>query len=280
MNFKKFSHIVLFVLTLSVYSQKKVSKGDGLFFSYAFQDAIVAYEEDISKGFKLSPKQYLNLADSYFKVENYEKATNIYLKLFAEDSIMGGHHLNKLLQGLGKRPDLSQVQNFLEREGVSFHKELLENGDFNTKLLASKAIEETKEVQIFNVASNSQSADFSPSFFEDFLLFTSGRPERNRKSYEPTGEAYLDIFKGEITENGQISGTEQFKEIAASDYHKATPYYSSDLNAIVYVLSNTFEGELEFDEKGKNALAIGIQRLDGEFNFLWRDLSTSFFYPF
>ncbi|MEO0571720.1 MAG: OmpA family protein [Bacteroidota bacterium] len=280
MNFKKYVHIILFALTLSIYGQNKKSKGDDFFFSYAFKDAIVAYENDLTKGFELSAKQYLNLADSYFKVENYERATKIYLQLFSKDSIMGSHHLNKLLQGLGKKADLTEVQEFLEDEGVAFHKELLENGDFNMKLLASNENGEANNVQIFNLESNSQSNDFSPSFFNDFLLFTSGRPTGKRKSYKPTGEAYLDIFRGTIAENGQISDIKPFKEVPDSDYHKATPYYSSDLNAILYVLSNTTEGELEFDENGKNALGIGIQKLNGGFNFLWRDLSTSFYYPF
>lgn len=272
--------IILLLLPILVCGQKKKSKGDDFFFSYAFKDAIVAYEEDLIKGYELSPKQYLNLADSYFKVENYEKATDIYLQLFSKDSIMGGHHLNKLLQGLGKKADLSQVKGFLEQEGVAFHKELLENGNFNIKLLTSQERMASNDVKVFNLAGNSNNADFSPSFYGDFLLFTSGRPMGKRKSYEPTGEAYLNIFSGKMDDNGQVSKVEPFKGVKDSDYHKATPYYSSELNAIFYVLSNTFEGELEFDENGKNALGIGIQKLEGKFGFLWRDLSTSFYYPF
>ncbi|MGD1944830.1 MAG: OmpA family protein [Croceivirga sp.] len=280
MDFKKYSHIALLLLPILIFGQGKKSKADNLFFSYSYQNAIVEYEKDLSKGFELSSNQYLNLADSYFKVGDYEKATEIYLQLFSKDSIMGSHHLNKQLQSLGKRADLAEVQGFLEREGVAFHKELLENGDFNMKLLASKKNTSSQEVQVFNLAGNSNNADFSPSFFGDSLLLTSGRSTGKRKSYEPTGESYLDIFKGQIESDGQVSTVEPFKEIKASDYHKATPYYSSKLNAILYVLSNTYEGELEFDENGKNALGIGIQKLEGGFNFLWRDLSTSFYYPF
>lgn len=280
MNSTKYILIILLTLVVSVYGQKKKSKGDDYFFSYAFQDAIVAYEEDISKGFELSPGQYLNLADSYFKVENYEKATDIYLQLFSKDSIMGGHHLNKLLQGMGKRANIEKVKDFLEHEGVAFHKELLENGDFNIKLLESPENTDSDAVRIFNLESNSGNADFSPSFYNEFLLFTSGRPNGKRKSYKPTGEAYLDIFQGKLGNAGQVSAVQPFNEIQKSDYHKATPFYANRLNAIFYVLSNTSDGQLEFDENGRNALGIGIQKLGGEFNFLWRDLSTSFYYPF
>jgi len=263
-----------------LYGQDIKSKGDDYFFSYAFQDAIVAYEKDISKGLELSQKQLLNLADAYFKTQDYQKATDMYLRLFARDSSIGGHHLNKLLQGLGREARIGEVKAFLERGGMAFHKELLENGDFNMKLLELNDEIDATKANIFNLESNSVNADFSPSFYGDHLLFTSGRPNGERKNYKPTGEAYLDIFQARIDENGQGLDTEPFGKVKSSDYHKATPFYANGLNAIFYVLSNTYEGELEFDDNGKNTLGIGIQRLGGSFNFLWRDLSTSFYYPF
>lgn len=282
MKFKKSIHIIVLALifAFSAHGQNRKWKGDDFFFSYAYKDAILAYENDIQKGFVPSSQQYLNLADSYFKEENYEKATKIYLQVFSADSTMGNYHLNKLLQGIGKNTNLVEVQAFLEREGVAFHKELLENGSFNMKLLSSDDMDTSSRTQVFNIEGNSPNSDFSPSFFEEHLLFTSGRSTTKRKKYGPSGESYLDIFKGEIQDNGQVSTIERFRGIPDSEYHKATPFYSNELNAILYVLSNTLEGELEFDDNGKNALGIGINRLDGRFNFLWRDLSTSFYYPF
>ena len=85
-----------------LHGQYKESRGEGYFFSYAYANAIAAYERDLQKGVSLSPRQYLNLADSYFKTNKFEKATDIYLELFAQDSIMEGYHLNMLLQGLGR----------------------------------------------------------------------------------------------------------------------------------------------------------------------------------
>lgn len=56
--------------------------------------------------------------------------------------------------------------------------------------------------------------------------------------------------------------------------------YSSGLNSVFYVLSNTQDGELAFDENGKNALAIAKQTIGGSYQLLLKDLSTSFYYPF
>ena len=68
--------------------------------------------------------------------------------------------------------------------------------------------------------------------------------------------------------------------VPESKFHTATPHYSKDLNAVFYIVSNSDKGKLTFDENGKNALAMGIARGDGSFNYLLRDLSTSFYYPF
>jgi len=69
-------------------------------------------------------------------------------------------------------------------------------------------------------------------------------------------------------------------KVTVLDYHKATPYYSEALNSVLYVLSNTENGDLKFDDNGKNTLAMGMQNIDGPFNMILSDLSTSFYYPF
>ena len=64
--------VILFFITCSVcFSQKKLTEGDELFFQYAYQKAIKAYEKDLVNGY-LGVEQYLNLADSYYQVGNFE----------------------------------------------------------------------------------------------------------------------------------------------------------------------------------------------------------------
>ena len=71
-----------------------------------------------------------------------------------------------------------------------------------------------------------------------------------------------------------------FTEIPKSIYHKATPFYSEELDGIFYVLSNADGEDLLYNKKGKNTLAIGSVNEKGTFQYLLRDLSTSFYYPF
>lgn len=259
-------------------AQEKKSKGDQYFFQYEYQKAIVAYEEEMVKG-TMTQQQFLNLADSYFNVDNYEKASEAYLELFKKDTLMDGFHYNKMLQSLSKTSNKERKEAFLATMSASFPRELMENMDFNEQMLQSESTDGLT-YEIFNLASNSPQTDFAPSFYDSKLLFSSGRDQDKKNMYAPGNEGYFKIYESKIQPNGKVTSIQPFHQIPKSKFHQATPYYSSKLNKILYVLSNTEGGELTFDPKGKNALAIGMQAIDGEFRLLLKDLSTSFYYPF
>ncbi|WP_350284987.1 OmpA family protein [uncultured Croceitalea sp.] len=278
---KPLTSLLIFFFGISaMLGQDRRSKGDDYFFEYSYKEAIEAYQSDINEGLVLSPNQELNLADSYFKTGAFEKATEIYLQYYTNDTVMNSHRFNKLLQGLSKTSKKERIQELLASEHNQLSNESKENAEFNNDLLNADNESEPLNFEVFNLGGNSPQGDFSPTFYNNGLLFTSGRPIAEKSKFKPTGEGYLDIFNADINADGQISNPQQFNEIQSSKYHKATPYYSKELNSIFYVLSNTDDDELEFDENGKNALAIGAQKIGGSFRFLWRDLSTSFYYPF
>ncbi|RIV73842.1 OmpA family protein [Flagellimonas aequoris] len=259
-------------------AQARKSKGDAFFFQYEYQKAIVAYEQELVNG-TLSEKQFLNLADSYFKVKNFKKASEAYLELFKKDTLMDGHHYNKMLQSLSKTSDKERKEAFLSTVAASFPKELMENMDFNEQMLQNES-KDSVTYKFFNLASNSPQTDFAPSFYNTKLLFSSGRDQDKRYMYAPGNEGYFKIYESKIQPNGQVTSIQPFHKIAKSKFHQATPYYSNKLNKVFYVSSNTEDAELVFDSKGKNALAIGMQAIDGGFQLLLKDLSTSFYYPF
>ncbi|WP_289644327.1 OmpA family protein [Maribacter aestuarii] len=90
----------------------------------------------------------------------------------------------------------------------------------------------------------------------------------------------MDIYIGNIEPSGNVSDVRPFSMIPESKFHESTPYFSDELDRFFYILSNTEEDEMAFDENGKNALAIGMVYEGGQFRFLLKDLSTSFYYPY
>lgn len=274
-----FSLVAFSCIGLVGYGQGKKSKGDDYFFQYQYDQAVMAYESEMLKG-TLTPEQFLNLAEAYFNIDNFQKASETYFELYEKEIPMGNHHFNKMLQSLSMTSSKNRIEAILATKFSNFETEFMENLGFNNQLLnGTNSISET-EFKIFNLNGNSPQSDFSPSFHSDKLLFSSGRSQDKKFRYVPTGEGYLNIYEGELSSDGQINAAMPFTGIPSSNYHKATPFYSEKLESIFYVLSNTQNGELAFDSNGKNSLAVGMQIKNGPHRMLLKDLSTSFYYPF
>ncbi|MEZ4968722.1 MAG: OmpA family protein [Flavobacteriaceae bacterium] len=276
----KFNFVAIFFIILSSFgfAQQKKSKGDILFFEYSYNKAIIEYQKELRES-KLSNTQYLNLADSYMKIGDYQKASEIYVTIFQKDTTMSSFHFNKMLQALSKTSEIEKVRAYLSTKKDDLAPELLENADFNYELISTNSNGEL-DFKIFNVSGNSPQADFSPAFYKGKLLFSSSRPDGTKRVYSPSGESYLNIYESNIEAQGNLKNPKVFKGIPSTNFHRATPYYAEELNYIFYVLSNADGEVMQFSENGKNALAMGRMDERGTFQFILRDLDTSFYYPF
>jgi len=278
MRTKNLLFILLLLTALVVEAQEINSKADKYFYSYAYKEAIAEYKKDIDNRKEISNLQFLNLADAYFNTGDYKNASEIYVDIHRKDSVMSNHRFNKMLQSLAKTSEMERVRAFLSTKSNSLSSELIENAEFNFNILESTNT--TTDFNIFNLSSNSPQSDFSPAFYKDKVLFSSGRPEKSKEEYGPSGESYLDIYVARIGRDGNAVNPNVFDKMPASKYHKATPFYANESKKIYYILSNSEDGQLSFNDKGKNALAIGMVYDSGFFAFLLKDLSTSFYYPF
>lgn len=272
--------LVFLTCFLTSHAQELNSKGDKYFYIYSYKEAIAEYQKDMANGKLITNLQFLNLADSYFRTGDYKSASKIYLDINKkQDSIMSDNRFNMMLQSLSKTSEPERVKAFMNSKRDELPTELVENAEFNFQLLEAST-GDSAQLEIFNANGNSSQNDFSPAFYKDKLLFSSSRPQKTKKVYEVTGDSYLDIYVAKIAESGRILNPNTFTDLPESKYHKSTPQYSEDMSRLYYILSNTEDGNLSFDDKGQNALAIGMSYDGGFFRFLLRDLSTSFYYPY
>ncbi len=271
--------VFLMAMAATSMAQDIKTNGDKYFYAYAYEDAIKEYRKQMQKGQLMTNHQFLNLADAYFKTNDYPNAVKLYLDIYKSDTIMSNNRFNNMLQSLAKTSELERVKAFLKSKSASLSNELMDNASFNYELLATENVD-TGGFFIFNLGVNSMQGDFAPTFYKDKLLFSSSRKSKGRKIYGPSGESYMDIYVARIGNDGKVLNPNPFQNIPVSEYHKATPYYAEELDRIFYVLSNEEDGELTFDDKGKNSLAIGMLYDNGFFRFVLKDLSTSFYYPY
>ena len=274
------TYIIFLFFTLFscfVIGQQPMTKADVLFFEYEYADAIAEYRREMVQK-PLTNQQYLNLADAYFQTGNFNDASETYFEVYKKDSTMSSHHFNKMLQAMTKTSGLDRTKAILATRTSEFSSELLENADFNFEIRTSDTI--ASNFKVFNVDGNSPQADFAPSFYEDRLLFTSSRQSSTKGVYEPSGESFFQIFIARTDNQGNYQIANPFTEIPNSNFHQATPYYSDQLKHLFYVSSNQEDGEMLFDENGKNSLAILMANQNGLSRFVLKNLSTSFYYPF
>ncbi|TMM58233.1 OmpA family protein [Maribacter algarum] len=273
-------NFILFFLLMVVVShaQEEMSKADKYFYMYAYEEAIAEYNKDMRDGKLITNHQFLNLADSYFRTGDYTNASRIYLDINKRDTIIDNHRFNKMLQSLSKTSEKERIKAFLNTKGDLLANELMENAEFNFELL--ETTKDPQKFEIFNINGNSPQGDFSPSFYKDKLLFSSGRPVKSKRIYGPSGESYYDIYVARIGQNGDVLNPNVFDRMPNTKFHKSTPFYAKELDKIFYILSNAEGDKLSFDDNGKNSMAIGMVYENGFFSFLLRDLSTSFYYPF
>ncbi len=268
----------LFVNSFS-FAQDKKSKGDDFFFEYKYPQAIVEYKKEKNEH-PLSKNQLLNLADSYLHTENYKNAADTYLEIYREDSEISTYHFNNMLQAMAKTSGQDRVKAFLATKTDVLSNELLENAQFNYELQESEKANDL-EYQIFNINANGPASDFSPSFYKDGkLLFTSTRSLKGNKKKGYRENEYLEIYVAKVGMDGQILNPNPFLDVPESNFHQATPFYSEAKDAVFYVSSNEEYDQLTFDEKGKNSLAVMMTSVNGTAQYLLRDPSTSFYYPF
>lgn len=266
-------------MTMGWLSGQKVSRGDKYYFQYAFDQAVEAYQEEMRKE-PLSLEQQLNLADAYFRTGQYNQASDAFMEVYKKDSLMTNAQFNTMLQALSKTSGPERARAFLRTRSDQLSESLLENAAFNYETLEDIGTGEGT-FRIFTLNINSPESDFAPSFYgPDRLLFSSARPLASKETYAPSGESYLSIFSTSLTENGQAVRPGPLSWIPGVAYHQATPQYSEAMKGVFFVQSNTGEEGLAYNQDGKNTLAICRALESGGFEYLFRDLSTSFYYPF
>jgi outer membrane protein OmpA-like peptidoglycan-associated protein/tetratricopeptide (TPR) repeat protein len=270
----------LFFIAFGVLSAQKGSKADQYYFEYAYKEAVRAYQEEM-KQYSLSPAQELNLADSYFRIGQFDQAAETFLQVYKKDSLMTNAQFNTMLQALSRTSGPDRAKAFLSTRSDQLSEALMENTAFNYEVLED-APDSGSNYRIFPLGINSKQSDFAPAFFgANQLLFSSSRPLAAKETYMPSGESYMDIYVTTVQGDGQASMPSAVPWIPRIKYHQATPFYSESLDALFYVRSNMDEtGSLAFDPGGKNALGIVRAGRDGAFRTLFRDLGTSFYYPF
>jgi len=128
------------------------------------------------------------------------------------------------------------------------------------------------EYTIDILESNSEKSDFGTTFYgENKIIFSSSRGLSRRK-WDGNGQSFLDLYEGEIQEDGSVINVQKFSSKLNTKYHESTVSFTPDQKTVYFTRNNYYKNKLEKDEDGVINLAIYKAKVDEKGN--WSDLES------
>ncbi|MFT7272004.1 MAG: hypothetical protein ACI9V1_001529, partial [Spirosomataceae bacterium] len=249
---------------------KILQKANAQFESMAYAQAIELYETAFKKEKSFDSNQFntsqLNLATSYFLVKAFEKAEANFRDVLSRDIQLKGEDLKAYLRYAqtlstnGKHQEASTIygkytslQEQDQRE-IEFVK-LYNNIEALSRNVSSYRIE--------YLGLNTSSADFSPTFYKDGLVFVSSRGNTSaiKRMFSWDNSPFLDLFfvedksalqgqsstsaLGASASSGGLSPNPAVRKVGDDHY---TPATANDANIIISQGSDYITGSTDYVE--------------------------------
>jgi outer membrane protein OmpA-like peptidoglycan-associated protein len=253
--FYTLSAAILLTGALNAQSARQ-KKADKYYEDFAYVKAASMYEALAQKN--LANDQSLKrLADSYNHTGNYLKAEEWYARLYKENkaSAEETYSYAQVLKANGKDVEAEQVMQ-------KFH-------DLNTR--DSRALEyEKKKPELaklkadkpyFTVAGiqgNSAEADFSPTFWNDKVLFVSGRNPSlaNVTLHTWNNKPFLNLYTATKDGSNNLTEIHKFAGSVNTKYHEGPSVFTKDGKTLYFTRNNYFKHKYKNSTKGVNMLEL------------------------
>ena len=246
------------------YNDKLLEKADLYFDKMWYAEAAELYEMILNENPENQTFEVMRKAgDSHYFNTNMERALYWYDRLYTKyKSDMRSENLFKYahsLKGTGKYGRAKRLMRLynkaLKTEGSS--------GRYRPRpgdaVLDNILNTEEQEININNVAVNSEYSDFSPMFYEDDkMVFASAMDSSffSTRRYKWNDQPYLDLYVAKLNEqSNEVRDAVKFSKKINTKYHEASVTFSPDQQTI-YFTRNNYGKKLKRDKKGINNLKI------------------------
>jgi outer membrane protein OmpA-like peptidoglycan-associated protein/tetratricopeptide (TPR) repeat protein len=257
---KTIAFVLFFVSVSVVFAQK--DKGDRLFEKFQFTKAIPAYEKALEKD-STNNQLLFKLAESYRKVDDYDKSVKAYSKITSFSNLPSQAHLSYGQVLLATRDLLkaqSQFKEFASKNPESF-----------IAKLAVQSIEDVEvwrqSFQAFRIDTvsglNTPFAEFSPIPYNNSLVFVTDRgvDHQNDLTFDWTEKPFLSIYQADMSADKKtFSQVKEFSSAINTIYHDGPISFDSAQTTAFYT-------RVENKEKGKkftNRMKVYYSTWDGK----------------
>ncbi len=240
-----YTSLIMLCLGFSSYAQfggKSLEKANKYYESFSYEKAIEKYIEAQDE----SIESQRNLAISYFKTGDTQKAEELFALLITEeeDKIPEDVFTYASILQQNKKYDESEkwmkafnVMTSTDSRGVSY----VNDKGYHVKLSKDKG-----QFSIKNLEINSDAGDFGPVFYQDKLLFASSREgvKAIRRKWNGNEKPFLDIYEAKRIEENELNAVSLFNKRLNKRFHEGPICFDNTQTKMV-ATTNNYRGKGE-----------------------------------
>lgn len=250
-------YLFIFALTVSTASltaqNRDTKAADKHYDRLEYTEAIEDYERLIARG-KADSYVYERLANSYYNINDTEKAATYYKRIM-DDSDVDAEAVYNYAQSLKANGDFAASNDAMKKfAGMKPRDkravEFMKNPNYIPGLLNS-----TPQYTVENAGDiNSEFSEFGGTMSGNTMFFSSAR-NTSRRDYGWNDQPFLDIYAANWTD-GTIGSAELIPGDVNTKFHEGTVAFSADGNRIYFDRNNYYKGKYKKDEDGVNQLNL------------------------
>jgi outer membrane protein OmpA-like peptidoglycan-associated protein len=257
---KKIYTLSLIFCLATVFAQTRLKKADGLFKTFAYVDAAMAYEEYLQKVDKPGTQTIKNVADSYYYTGDSRNALKWYQKLYdVQGQDMTDDYFLKYIQSMKGVMDYEKA-NVLTKEYLHKKGDQKQIAHFVSQKKHMDSLAKTKPLyEVKNLDANSSKSDFGAAFYGEKIVYATSKDttDFSGKLYSWNKQPFLNLYVAERnTADGSLFNDSQFLPNMMDRYHEATVTFAPDLRTFYYTTNIVSKNKPILDKERTNNLQI------------------------
>ncbi|WP_276378668.1 OmpA family protein [Flavobacterium sp. H4147] len=248
-----------------------IESADKKYDSYAYADAINAYEKLVKKGVK-EERIFQRLGNSYYFIGELKQALVYYKELFNINENQEAEYLYKYAQCLKADGNYTRADEALDK----FSQKAPQDSRAILFLKNKSYLEDIKgnsgRFDIADAGVNSADSDYGSTILDNKLVFTSARDTGSivKKNFKWTNKAISTLYTVKLNNDGSIDEPVFFhKRNLEVNLNQSTPVFTKDGKTMYFTRNNSVNGKRRQNENKITFLKLyKATFIDGE----WKDI--------
>ncbi|WDF60389.1 OmpA family protein [Flavobacterium sp. KACC 22758] len=251
MKLKKILFPILFLCFFIADAQTaSIKNADKKYDSYAYADAIKAYEKLVEKGVR-EERIFQRLGNSYYFIGELKEALKYYQELFSINENQEADYLYKYAQCLKSEGNYTKADEILEKFSQKAPSDkravlFLKNRNYLEDIKSNSG-----RFDIADAGINSKDSDYGSTILDNKLVFTSARDTGSiiKKNFKWTNKAISTLYAVDLNPDGSIGKPMLFhKQNLQVNFNQSTPVFTKDGKTMYFTRNNSVDGKRKQNE--------------------------------